>query len=85
MSIDYPHNLMDRIASRRYVVKKSTSSIYPYAVFAGDGEQQLYCGTHSECKAVERKLVGAFLDGGFTYANILQGDTVETDKGRTED
>lgn len=74
MSIDYPHNLMDDIANRRYVVKKSISGIYPYAVFAGDGEQQLYCGSLSECEVVARKLMGAFLDGGFIFAGILEGE-----------
>lgn len=72
MSSDYPHEIMNAIASNRYVVKKSTSGLWPYAVFAGDGIHQLYCGLRSDCEAVARKLTGAFLDGGFVLAGNLE-------------
>lgn len=75
---DYPHEKMDIIASNRYVVKKATSGIWPYAVFAGEGVQQLYCGLRSDCEAVARKLTGAFLDGGFVLAGNLERELTST-------
>lgn len=70
----FPHECMDTIATRHYTVKKSISGIYPYAVFGGCAVRQLYCGSLSECEVVKRKLIGAFLDGGFTLAGVLEDE-----------
>ena len=75
---DCPYGKFGLISTERYMVKKSTSGIWPYAVFAGDGEQQLYCGRFSDCMAVSRKLTGAFLDGGFALLGILAEDFTDS-------
>lgn len=69
MSGSYPHEVMDELATLRYQVKLAKSGGYhKYAVYAGDGEQELYRGSESDCRNVARKLIGAFLDGGFTVS-----------------
>lgn len=61
----FPHEDMDKVALDRYKVAKSISTIWPYSVAAGDGNQELFHGGESTCKHVARKLAGAFLDGAF--------------------
>lgn len=59
------HDDLDKVATARYKVVKSKSTIWPCSVVAGDGEQELFSGSESTCKHVARKLTGAFLDGAF--------------------
>ncbi len=59
------HDDLDKVATARYKVVKSRSTIWPCSVVAGDGEQELFSGSESTCKHVARKLTGAFLDGAF--------------------
>lgn len=68
---DFPHKTVEAVALDRYVVKASTQGVFPYAVFAGNGEQQIYCGSKSDCLVVARRLTGAFLDGAFAGAGLL--------------
>jgi len=63
----YPHEAMDKLAADRYRVGAAgAGTLHGFAVRAGDGEQELYRGSKSDCEHVARKLAGAFLDGGFT-------------------
>ncbi|MHB0763826.1 hypothetical protein ACYCFC_05500 [Stutzerimonas sp. NM35] len=63
----YPHEAMDKLATDRYRVGSAgAGTLHRYAVRAGDGEQELYRGSESDCQNVARKLAGAFLDGGLT-------------------
>lgn len=64
------HEDIDSVALTRYKVVKSKSAIWPCAVVAGNGEQELFSDSESTCKHVARKLAGAFLDGAF-YANSI--------------
>lgn len=72
----YPHEAMDKLAADRYRVGAAgAGTLHGFAVRAGDGEQELYRGSKSDCEHVARKLAGAFLDGGFTaferYAALI--------------
>lgn len=65
--IAYPHEAMDKLAADRYRVGAAgAGTLHGFAVRAGDGEQELYRGSKSDCEHVARKLAGAFLDGGLT-------------------
>lgn len=68
----FPHEAMDKVASARYRIVKSKATIWPCAVVAGDGEQEIFSGSESTCKHVARKLAGAFLDGAFYAQAQLQ-------------
>ena len=72
----FPHEGMDKVALDRYKVAKSISTIWPYSVAAGDGNQELFHGSESTCKHVARKLAGAFLDGAF-YAHAQRQKELE--------
>lgn len=62
---DFPHEEMDVIARNRYRTEPTDSNIWGWCVRAGDGERELYKGRKSDCDAVARKLIGAFLDGAW--------------------
>lgn len=68
----YPHEAMDKLATDRYRVGAAgAGTLHRYAVRAGDGEQELYRGSESDCQNVARKLAGAFLDGGLAFQAML--------------
>lgn len=75
---DYPHEVMDNIASNRYQVRKTDKGIFPYAIYIGDGEQEVYRGNKSDCEHIARKLVGAFLDGGFVLGGVLEEELTDS-------
>lgn len=62
---NFPHEEMDVIALNRYRTEPTDSNIWGWCVRAGDGERELYKGRKSDCDAVARKLIGAFLDGAW--------------------
>ena len=75
----YPHEAMDVIATSRYQVAASGSGpLSRYYVRAGDGEQELYRGSKSDCEHVARKLAGAFLDGGFAAFELYAAPIAQT-------
>jgi len=67
----YPHEEMDALATARFKVGASSWSVMPFAVRAGDGDQEIYRGSKSDCESVARKLAGAFLDGGIALIAML--------------
>ena len=75
----YPHEAMDKLATDRYRVgSASAGTLHRYAVRAGDGEQELYRGSESDCQNVARKLAGAFLDGGLAFQAMLAAPIAQT-------
>lgn len=68
---EFPHDEMDAIALRRFKVEQTDSNIWGWCVRAGDGTQELYKGRKSDCEAVARRLVGAFLDGAMLVHDML--------------
>jgi hypothetical protein len=67
---------IDAIALTRYkVVHSHDSMFYRFAVVAGDGKQQLYLGSETECQNMTRKFAGAFLDGAFYQSQIAAAPT----------
>jgi hypothetical protein len=78
--IAYPHEAMDKLAADRYRVGAAgAGTLHGFAVRAGDGEQELYRGSKSDCEHVARKLAGAFLDGGFTAFERYAAPIAQTD------
>ncbi|KJJ61540.1 hypothetical protein RT21_20085 [Pseudomonas sp. 10B238] len=74
----YPHEAMDALALSRYrVVGSGPGTLHRYAVRAGDGEQELYRGSKSDCEHVARRLAGAFLDGGLAISGIHTASQAE--------
>lgn len=77
----YPHEAMDALALSRYrVVGSGPGTLHRYAVRAGDGEQELYRGSESDCQNVARKLAGAFLDGGLAFQAMLAAPIAQTEQ-----
>lgn len=75
----YPHEAMDKLATDRYRVGSAgAGTLHRYAVRAGDGEQELYRGSESDCQNVARKLAGAFLDGGLAFQAMLAAPIAQT-------
>lgn len=68
---EYPHDEMDAIALSRFKVEQTDSNIWGWCVRAGDGTQELYKGRKSDCEAVARRLIGAFLDGAMLAHDML--------------
>lgn len=68
---EYPHDEMDAIALSRFKVEQTDSNIWGWCVRAGDGTQEIYKGRKSDCEAVARRLIGAFLDGGILAHAML--------------
>lgn len=66
----------DAVALTRYkVVHSHDSMFHRFAVVAGDGKQQLYLGSETECQNMTRKFAGAFLDGAFYQSQIAAAPT----------
>ena len=75
----YPHEAMDKLATDRYRVGSAgAGTLHRYAVRAGDGDQELYRGSESDCQNVARKLAGAFLDGGLTAFGLYAAPIAQT-------
>ena len=75
----YPHEAMDKLAADRYRVSAAGAGpLSRYSVRAGDGEQELYRGSKSDCEHVARKLAGAFLDGGFAAFELYAAPIAQT-------
>lgn len=62
---------LDVIALQRFKVEPSDSNIWGWCVKAGDGDQELYKGRKSDCEAVARRLIGAFLDGTLVGTDLI--------------
>lgn len=78
---EYPHEAMDKLAIERYRVGAAgVGTLHRYAVRAGDGEQELYRGSESDCQNVARKLAGAFLDGGMALWNMIATRPAQTEQ-----
>ncbi len=76
---EYPHEAMDKLAADRYRVSAAGAGpLSRYSVRAGDGEQELYRGSKSDCEHVARKLAGAFLDGGFAAFELYAAPIAQT-------
>lgn len=81
----YPHEAMDKLAADRYRVGAAgAGTLHGFAVRAGDGEQELYRGSKSDCEHVARKLAGAFLDGGFTAFELYAAPIAQTAPSEVE-
>lgn len=74
---------LDALAAGRYKVTPTNAGFWPFAVKAGDGEQELYKGYRNTCDAVARKLTGAFLDGGFAAAALIRTSTLQKESSVT--
>jgi len=82
----YPHEAMDKLAADRYRVGAAgAGTLHGFAVRAGDGEQELYRGSKSDCEHVARKLAGAFLDGGFTAFERYAAPIAQTAPQHSDD